>query len=392
MISVNEARSIIQKNVKPLSPRNVPLIDANGLVVAENIFAHTDIPAYAQSSMDGYAFKFSEKNNILSVSGEMAAGTSKPITIGERQAARIFTGAPLPFGADTVVMQENTMVNGGQLTIRDHQLTQGGNVRARGAEIKKGDMAVAANTRLTTGAIGFLGGIGIAEVSVFPPPDVTVILTGNELRAPGHALQFGEVYDANSLMLTVALQQAGIKNVHLLRATDDVQSVQTCLEKALQQSAMVLVTGGVSVGDYDFVVEATTRCNVERHFHKVRQKPGKPLFFGTQGEKLVFGLPGNPSSALTCFYIYVLPAIASMLQVKTDDRIISAQLNADYTKSTRFTQFLKASVANGRVRLLPAQESFRLHSFVQANCLAELTEEKENYCAGDTIRVYMLPV
>jgi molybdopterin molybdotransferase len=193
-------------------------------------------------------------------------------------------------------------------------------------------------------------------------------------------------------MLTTALQQAGIKNVQLLRATDDVQSVQTCLKKALQQSDMVLVTGGVSVGDYDFVAEATTRCNVERHFHKVRQKPGKPLFFGTQREKLVFGLPGNPSSALSCFYIYVLPAIAAMLQMKTDDRTISAQLNADYKKTTPFTQFLKASVANGRVTLLPAQESFRLHSFVQANCLAELTEEKENYRAGDTIRVHILPV
>jgi molybdopterin molybdotransferase len=392
MISVNEAKSIIQNTVKPLQPRTVPLIDACGLVVSENVFAHTNIPAYAQSSMDGYAIKFSEKNNVLEIAGEMAAGASTSFTIGSQQAARIFTGAPLPFGADTVVMQENTVTNNGKLSINDNQLKQGSNVRPPGAEIRKGDLALAANTRLSIGATGFLSGIGIAEVSVFPPPDVTVILTGNELRAPGLPLQFGEVYDANSVMLKLALKKTGIKNIQLLRATDDVQSVQSALEKALQQSDMVLVTGGVSVGDYDFVIEAAARCGVEKKFHRVRQKPGKPLFFGTQGDKIIFGLPGNPSSALTCFYIYVLPAIEWMLQVKVGNETTTGQLTADFTKTTPFTQFLKARTDNGRVTLLPAQESFRLHSFVRANCLAELGEEKENYHAGETVQVHTLPV
>jgi molybdopterin molybdotransferase len=392
MISVNEAKSIIQNTVKPLQPRTVPLIDACGLVVSENVFAHTNIPAYAQSSMDGYAIKFSEKNNVLEIAGEMAAGASTSFTIGSQQAARIFTGAPLPFGADTVVTQENTVTNNGKLSINDNQLKQGSNVRPPGAEIRKGDLALAANTRLSIGATGFLSGIGIAEVSVFPPPDVTIILTGNELQTPGLPLQFGEVYDANSVMLKLALKKTGIKNIQLLRATDDVQSVQSALEKALQQSDMVLVTGGVSVGDYDFVIEAAARCGVEKKFHRVRQKPGKPLFFGTQGDKIIFGLPGNPSSALTCFYIYVLPAIEWMLQVKVGNETTTGQLTADFTKTTPFTQFLKARTDSGRVTLLPAQESFRLHSFVQANCLAELGEEKENYHAGETVQVHTLPV
>jgi molybdopterin molybdotransferase len=392
MISVNEAKEIIQELVQSLTPLQLPLKEAFGLVLAEDIYAPIDIPAFEQSSMDGYALKFSEKEHALAIKGEMAAGTSKPISLQANEVARIFTGAPLPEGADTVVMQEKVRVVEGNLIIEDPLLQTGSNVRHKGAEVKEGGLAMAANTYLSAAAIGFLAGIGLTEVPVFPSPAVSVILTGNELQQPGNPLAFGQVYEANSVMLTVALEKAGIRKVQVLSAEDELQALQNILEKALEESDLVLLTGGVSVGDYDFVVQAAENCGVVRHFHKIKQKPGKPLFFGSKEQKIVFGLPGNPSSVLTCFYQYVLPAIEAMLIKPECIEEIRATLSHDYPKAPGLTHFLKARFESGRVTPLHAQESFRLHSFAQADCFIVLEEEHGDYKAGDQVKVHLLPL
>jgi molybdopterin molybdotransferase len=392
MISVNEAKEIIQEIVQSLTPLQLPLKEAFGLVLAEDIYAPIDIPAFEQSSMDGYALKFSEKEHALVIKGEMAAGTSKPISLQPNEVARIFTGAPLPEGADTVVMQEKVRVVEGNLIIEDPLLQTGSNVRHKGAEVKAGALAMAANTYLSAAAIGFLAGIGLTEVPVFPSPAVSIILTGNELQQPGNPLAFGQVYEANSVMLTVALEKAGIRKLQILRAEDELQALQNILAKAMEESDLVLLTGGVSVGDYDFVVQATENCGVVRHFHKIKQKPGKPLFFGSKEQKIVFGLPGNPSSVLTCFYQYVLPAIEAMLIKPECIEEIRATLSHDYSKAPGLTHFLKARYENGRVTPLHAQESFRLHSFAQADCFIVLEEQHGDYKAGDQVKVHLLPL
>jgi molybdopterin molybdotransferase len=392
MISVNEAKEIIQEIVQSLTPLQLPLKEAFGLVLAEDIYAPIDIPAFEQSSMDGYALRFSEKEHALTIKGEMAAGTSKPIILQANEVARIFTGAPLPDGADTVIMQEKVRVVNGNLIIEDPMLQTGSNVRHKGAEVKAGGLAMAANTYLSAAAIGFLAGIGLTEVPVFPSPAVSIILTGNELQQPGNPLAFGQVYEANSVMLTVALEKAGIRKVQVLSAEDELQALQNILAKALEESDLILLTGGVSVGDYDFVVQATENCGVVRHFHKIKQKPGKPLFFGSKEQKIVFGLPGNPSSVLTCFYQYVLPAIEAMLIKPECIEEIRATLSHDYPKAPGLTHFLKARYENGRVTPLHAQESFRLHSFAQADCFIVLEEEHGDYSAGDQVKVHLLPL
>jgi molybdopterin molybdotransferase len=392
MISVEEAKQIIRQNIPSAQPVQLPLTDACGLILAEDLYAKADIPGYAQSSMDGYAFIFSQRNKALSITGEMAAGTENRLTISPDEAARIFTGAPLPLGADTVVMQEKTLAENGRLTINDEQLKLGSNVRQQGAEIQKGEMAMPAKTYMSVAAAGFLAGIGVTTVSVYPPPKVTIILTGNEIRPAGTDLKFGEVYDSNSVMLKLALMQAGVKEISNLNADDNLQSVQRTIETALAQSDMVLLTGGVSVGDYDYVVKSAEKCGVEKKFHRIRQKPGKPLYFGTKGNKLIFGLPGNPSSALTCFYIYVLPAIEAMMQKPYSEKEVTGTLTQDYVKPKGLTHFLKATYSEGKVTPLHAQESFRLHSFAQANCLAILEEDRDQYLAGEKIRVNILPV
>lgn len=392
MISVQEAKEMISASVPVPKTKKLKLSEASGKVISKAVTATTDIPNFSQSSMDGYAIRYEDKDLILSVIGEMAAGTSRQLIIKPGQATSVFTGAPLPEGADTVVMQEKVQRSGNTLSVQDERLTDGLNVRAKGSEIKQGETAMLPGTLLTPAAIGFLAGIGCSEVEVYNPPDVTIILTGNELQQPGNPLRFGQVYEANSFQLKAALFQAGIVNIQVRTAEDDPEKLQEVLSAALAESDLVLLNGGVSVGDYDFVVQAAEICGVTKRIHKIRQKPGKPLFFGISGEKMVFGLPGNPSSSLTCFYEYVLPALEQWMHQKNRIRNTEATVTHQYAKPTGLTHFLKAFYEDGRVTPLHAQESFRLHSFATANCFIVLPEESTGCMAGDLVEVHLLPV
>ena len=392
MISVKEAKEKIEEKVALLEPRILPLSKVSGLTLAADVYSKFDIPAFAQSSMDGYAFNFRDKNVPLSIQNKIAAGDSKSYTISDKEAARIFTGAPLPSNADTVVMQEKVTVQDGNILITDDGLQKGDYVRDKGAEIKSGEIALTAKTYLTPPAIGFLAAIGIAEVSVYPAPLVTIIITGNELQQPGKELLFGQVYESNSFALSAALRQSGIENIELLYAEDKPHVVEETLEKALEKSDLILLTGGISVGNYDYVLQATEKCAVEKHFHKIRQKPGKPLYFGTKENKVVFGLPGNPGSVLSCFYEYVLPAIEKMMGKTNSVKKIKATLQNDYSKKGGMTHFLKGFYEDGKVKILSSQASFQLRSFAVANCLVVIDEETETVREGDEVEVHLLPV
>lgn len=391
MISVNEAKDIITESVKRLPSQRLPLTRALGLVLGEDVYALTDIPNFRQSSMDGYAIRFEPGRTVFTLAGEMAAGSTAALDIGPAEAVRIFTGAPLPAGADTVVMQEKVTLEGDRVMVEDGGMQAFQHVREKGAEIKRGALAMQAGTLLSPAAIGFLAGIGIPELQVIPAPKVSIILTGNELQEPGKPLAFGQVYEANSVMLSAALRQLGVEDVSVLRAVDDLKVLQNVLSQALLEADLVLLTGGVSVGDYDFVVAAAKNCGVKQAFHKIRQKPGKPLFFGSKYQKIVFGLPGNPSSVLSCFYQYVLPAVGRMMGKNLRLQVTQGILTHDYAKVSGLTHFLKASFNNGNVTPLHAQESFRLHSFAEADCLIVLDEAKGNYQAGEQVEVHLLP-
>ena len=391
MVSVEEAKKIVASNVAPGRPLLMPLKEAAGHTVAQGIYAAIDIPAFEQSSMDGYAIRFQDKNSALTINGEMAAGTPQQLQLQAGEAVRIFTGAPLPQGADTVVMQEKVKLQNKQIIITDTTLKLGSHVRNKGAEIKAGSLAMPAGCYLSPAAIGFLAGIGIVDVLVYPMPSVSIIVTGKELQKPGNDLLAGQVYESNSYSLTAALQQAGIKKILIYQVDDELTIVKNQLDVALANSDIILLTGGVSVGDYDFVVEATRLCGIQQQFHKVKQKPGKPLYFRTKNNKLIFGLPGNPSSVLSCFYNYVLPAIELSAHKKNSVQTVEAKLAKDYPKPTGLTQFLKGAYSNGAAMPLSAQESFQLSSFAQADCLISLEEAHGDYLAGELVQVLLLP-
>ena len=394
MISVSEAKHIIRNNIESLTPVTVDLQNAFGLVLAEDVFATVDIPAFNQSSMDGYAFIYADfkDGKMLEIAGEVPAGATKTFENVTGKAVRIFTGAPVPAGADTVVMQEKVTAENNTLTILDDQIAEGNNVRPVGAEIKSGELALQKETFLSPAAVGFLAGIGVSEVKVFPAPTVTIIVTGNELQQPGKPLQPGQVYDSNSLTLKAALNQLHVFNIHILFAEDNIDTLQKELANALQISDMVLLTGGVSVGDYDFVLQAAVLNGVEKIFHKVKQRPGKPLFFGKKQKKVIFGLPGNPSSVLTCFYEYVIPAIEQLTKRRDIIKVKQHVLGKSYSKKTSLTHFLKGKKQENIVYPLDAQESFRLSSFANANCLISLPEDKEEFEAGERVEVHLLPL
>jgi molybdopterin molybdotransferase len=393
LISVSEAKKLIEEHIEALSPIQVDINEAVGLVLAEDLFSLTDLPPFKQSSMDGYALNFEEwqKHQELHIDGESQAGLADLKPLSPQSARRIFTGAAVPLGADTVVMQEKTCVNNGKLILTDSQLVKGQNVRLQGSEAKVNELALEKNAFLSPAAIGFIAGLGIKQILAYPQPSISIILTGNELQEPGKPLQLGQVYDANSFALKAALKQMGIFKINILTAEDNLDILSSTLKIALNQSDLVLLTGGVSVGDYDFVVQACKENEVEQIFHKIKQKPGKPLLFGKKSKKYIFGLPGNPASVLTCFYEYVYPAIGIFNNSRKDLIKIQAPLSTTQKKTFGLTQFLKGYYDGKMVHDLKAQESFRLSSFAKANCLIKLDENQTEFIEGQIVEVHHLP-
>jgi molybdopterin molybdotransferase len=303
MIQVSQALSIISENSCKMPIKKIKVHKSLGFILAETIYSPIDMPPFRQSSMDGYAFSFSELNRF-DIVGISQAGNFSNEQIKKNQAIRIFTGAYVPDCLDTVVMQEHTERDDQTVTIikKPNAYT---NVRSKGEQIKKEELVLEKDTLITPAAIGFLACLGITEINVYKKPKVAIVVTGNELVKAGKKLGKGKIFESNSVMLKVALQGVGISKIKKFSVKDNLKNTKKTLQHCLSKFDMVLVSGGISVGDYDFVKEALLYNGVEELFYTINQKPGKPLFFGKKDKTIVFALPGNPASALSCFYIYV---------------------------------------------------------------------------------------
>ena len=405
MISVAEAKGLIADSVLRLDAVEVKLMEGLGRCLAEDIFSPIDMPGFAQSAIDGYAFSWrgGEGFGEMGIVGEVAAGAAEA---GPRpapyQAVRIFTGAPVPEGFDTVLMQEKASVRDGTLEVLDPDLICGRNVRLAGSEIAKGSLAMKKGTILTAAGIGFLASLGLEIVVVVREPRVTLIVTGDELQQPGLPLGFGQVYESNSQLLQAAFLHLRFSQPKIVYAKDDLSGLTESIRLAMLDSDMIVLTGGVSVGDYDFVVPAAEAAGTQPIFHKIKQKPGKPLFFGVKDcvvdaktdldapkQTVVFGLPGNPASVLSCFYQYVLTALEVASGCPVSLKVKTATFIDGYKKNPGLTHFLKGIYSDGVVRLLGAQESYRLSSFSVANCLIEIPEESSEIAAGASVLVHL---
>jgi molybdopterin molybdotransferase len=393
MISVAEAKEILSQQVNAMPPRRKLLRECGGLVLSRDVIAPYSIPAFRQSSMDGYAFCFDDwqQEKQLPISVSIPAGSGGPKSLIQGTAARIFTGAPVPDGADTVVMQEIIEVVEGNVIITGDAMKKGQHVRPAGSEIEAGSLALPAFSRLNPAAVGFLTAIGIVQVEVYDRPVISIIVTGDELQQAGKELLPGQVYESNTAALSTALQQLHFPAPVLFYAADRLELLTAVLNNALEQSDVVLLTGGISVGDYDFVLPAAQATGVEQLFHRVKQRPAKPLYAGTKGGKLVFGLPGNPSSALVAFYEYAAPAIGRLFAQGFRLQSRRVPLSHDLVKPAGLTHFLKGWFDGTTVTVSRAQESYRMSSFAAANCLIQADEMITSCAAGELVEIHLLP-
>lgn len=385
MIQVEEALSIIEQNSCKMPIRKVKVNKSLGFILAEAIYSPMDMPPFRQSAMDGYAFSYSELKQF-DVLGVSQAGDFTNSILQKNQAIRVFTGAYVPDNLDTVVMQEHTTSIEKSIEINKMPM-RFDNVRNKGEQIKENELVLEKNTLLTPAAIGFLACLGITAIKVYIKPKVAIVVTGNELVKAGKKLPLGKIYESNAIMLESALREIGIKKTATFRVKDNLKETKKVLKSCLSAFDVVLVSGGISVGDYDFVKEALLSNGVEKLFYKINQKPGKPLFFGKKDKKLVFALPGNPASTLTTFYVYVLPAIKKRMGFEAIHLPkIKRKINSDFTNVSGKSLFLKALYDDEKVTVLDSQSSAMLNSFAIANGLIYIpynvvTIEKNNEVA-----------
>ena len=390
MISIKEALARVKENTAKLDSVKIDLLSALGSVLSESIESPINMPPFDQSAMDGYALGGDAA--VYTVVSEIQAGasvTGKPLSRGE--AARIFTGAMIPEGTVSIAKQEIVKRQGDTITLVE-EVREGMSIRRKGEELAINELAISKGTYLNPAAIGFLSGLGIQKVNVYRKPKIAVIVTGNELTKPGEKLLPGRIYESNSATLTSVLKHAGFDS-SLVTVKDDFNSTKETIGNAIDQNDVVIITGGISVGDYDFVGKALAELQVEEVFYKVKQKPGKPLFYGKKGAKSIFALPGNPAAVLTCYYIYVRTAIRSLIGISTpmlEEREVS--LLHDFTKKGDRAHLLKAYITPEGVKVHAGQSSAMLSSFVGANSLIYLSEEDREIKKGDKVLVYILPI
>ncbi len=396
MVTVNEAKLRIIANTRTLPSVRLPLQDAVGSYLAEDVISPVALPPFRQSSMDGYAIVHSDitqSGTALRLVGESRAGQADSPVVRAGTAVRIFTGAPVPEGATAVVMQENTTLTEGAVQILEYPVAEGRNIRRAGQQIAQGAVALRAGTLISPGAVGFLKGMNVNEVSVHGMPRIGLLVTGDELLKAGEALVPGKIYESNSAMLQAALEQACISGISVSYASDELDATIAALTALLDEYDVVLASGGISVGDYDFVGKALEALGAETVFYKVRQKPGKPLLFGKKGEKLIFALPGNPASSLVCYYEYVLPALKKIMGSNEPFlRSVRLPLRHAYRFDGERDEFLKARVENGEVVSLDGQESFVIGSFAVANAIIYLPVSQNQVAPGELVEVHLLPL
>jgi molybdopterin molybdotransferase len=260
-----------------------------------------------------------------------------------------------------------------------------------GSQTAIGDKIVEQGDKITPATAAMIAGLGIVKITVFQKPRITIINTGKELTKPGGTLSGSQIFESNSYALHAALKELHLDVEEICWVDDKIEDLQLTIKNSLASSDVILLTGGVSVGDYDIVIPCLQQNGVEQLFHKVKQKPGKPLFFGKKENKIVFGLPGNPASVLTCFYMYVLPSLRKILGYSNCELLqLRLPLLDVYAKKTGLVHFLQANVSSEGVSLFHNQQSYKMNSFAKANAIVEIPEECTEVKKDGLVKVYLL--
>lgn len=396
MRTVGEAQSIVLQHARRRPPATLPLTSAAlGLVLAEDVASDLDMPPHDKALMDGYAIRAADLpdgKGALSVVEEVMAGGVPTRPIGPGQATAVMTGAPLPAGADAVVIVERTRrLDNGRVAVEDRPPQPGQNVLPQGREMRRGETVLTAGTVLRPVEFGLLATVGRTAVSVVPAPRIAVLSTGDEVVEAGQKPGPGQIRNGNGPMLCALVSRTGGLPRYLGIARDTLDSLQPLVAEGLAADVLVL-SGGVSAGQRDLVPGVLEEAGVQAHFHKVAMKPGKPVFFGTRGETLVFGLPGNPVSALVCFHLFVKPALRALAgQADPGPHLVEAVLTEELAhRSDRPTYHparLTESPTGWQVRAVPWFGSADLRGLLPANAFLVLPAGDHRCAAGQVFPV-----
>jgi molybdopterin molybdotransferase len=404
MIDHEEARALVLSAAKTLPAESVLPAEALGRTLARDVKAREDIPPFTKATMDGYAVRAGDTRRSavpaaaegtveLAVLEDLAAGRFSRTSVGPGQAVRIMTGAPLPGGADAVVMVEDTEKCGRTVRVR-REVRPGDNLGRTGEDLKKGEIALARGTVLGPAELGMLAAVGLARVPVIRRPKLAVIATGDEIVEPGEKKRPGQIRNSNGPALTAMSVQAGAEARYLGIARDRSSSLAGKLARAKDADILVL-SGGVSVGDYDLVKDELRARGVRQVFWQVRIKPGKPVFFGRRGKQLVFGLPGNPTSSMVTFLLFVRPAIERMLgRPVPGPETGRAVLAEDLVLRPGRKQFLRGRLTDTgpvlRVAPYDDQRSGVLRSMVRSRVLIVVPADVARIEAGREVEIIFM--
>ena len=387
MISESEARAKILDAVQPLPARKMPIQSALDRFAAEDSFARFSLPMFDNSAMDGYAVIASDckVGKRLRVVGEQPAGVNRKLRVSNGTTVRIFTGAPMPAGSDAVVMQEDVTREGDEIVV-NAAVNVDESVRKRGCDLGERQKILSKGERITATKLALLASQGFADVLVGGEVRAAIISTGDELAMPGEKLYPGQIYDSNSVLLQSLLELCGVTITSTGRCSDDAGSLQKEF-LAAAKNEILIVTGGVSVGEHDLVQAALRKLGAKIDIWRVAIKPGKPFLFGTLGSCFVFGLPGNPVSAFVTFLQFVRVAILKMMAADSVDLArLTATLTVDQINESERVHYVRGKFENGRFTPIGRQESHALFGLSQSNALLRL-DRGESLHAGETVHV-----
>jgi molybdopterin molybdotransferase len=394
MLTVEEALDAILSRVSALGTERVDVVGSLGRVLAEPIVSRREIPPWPNSSMDGYAVRAADtaRGAALAVVGRVEAGGLPARAVGRGEAMRIFTGAPLPEGADTVVPQEDVDASEGRIALRD-AVEHAAYVRRRGEDVRVGDRVLDPGTVLTAAEVGLLATLGFAQIPVYRRPRVAILSTGNELADLGTEPGPGQIPNTNTYTLMAQVLEAGGEPLSVGVARDRLEAIEERL-RAARDADVLVSSAGVSVGELDLVREALTRAGAELHLWQVSMRPGKPITFGSLGARPVFGLPRNPVSAMVTFELFVRPALLKMsgrrrlMRPRLRVRALEAVANPGSRRGYLRVR-LEATGDGLGARLTGEQGSAILRSMVVADGLAVIPPDTVA-APGSTIEVIQL--
>ena len=393
LLSIDDALARVLARTRPLAAEAVPVADAAGRVLAEDVAARVDLPPFASSAMDGFAVRAADLPGRLPIVFRIAAGlpANRPLAPGE--AMEISTGGAVPEGADAVVPIELVVESDNRIEVAD-PVALGAHVRPAGGDVRAGDALLEAGTVLGAAQVGALAAAGVADVLCARRPTVVVLSTGTELRAPGEELGPGQIYESNGPMLAAAFEAAGALVERIGPITDDEESHRAALERGLAADLLVS-SGGVSVGPHDLVRRILAELGVEEDFWGVAVRPGKPLAFGSRGATLVFGLPGNPVSSLVAVELFVRPALLALQgAARPGPRYESARLASALRRNAARDELVRARTRDeaGETVLEPlsGQESHMIARAAAADALVLVPAGEGELSAGESVRYLRL--